>query len=70
MPKRDNLASSFRGPRVLDQRDAREFSKAAKEETRKITHSEATARSYLVREGFITRKTGKLTERYGGRDKS
>ena len=61
--------STSRGPRVLDERDAREFSKAAKAATLEITKSTATARAYLVRAGFITPRTGKLTKQYGGRDK-
>lgn len=60
---------AFRGSRVLDAQDAREFSRAAEAETRKITKSAATARDFLVRGGFITPKTGKLTARYGGRAK-
>jgi len=69
MPKNHQPASISRGPRVLDKQDALEFSKGAEAETRKITRSATTARDYLVREGFLTPKTGKLTARYGGRDK-
>lgn len=70
MPKSNSLSSAVRGPGILDKRDAREFSKAVEVETRKITKSAATAREFLVRGGFITPRTGKLTARYGGRDKS
>jgi hypothetical protein len=64
-----NSAQTVRGARVLDQRDAREFSRAAKVETHKITRSAATAKAYLVEAGFISAKTGKLTGRYAGRAK-
>ena len=70
MSKSNAPSSAVRAPGVLDKRDAREFSKAVEVETRKITKSVATARKFLVRGGFITPKTGKLTARYGGRDKS
>ncbi len=61
--------SPARGSRVLDAQDAREFAQAAEAETRKITKSASAARAFLVRGGFITPKTGKLTARYGGRSK-
>jgi hypothetical protein len=59
---------SVRGTRTLDQRDAREFSKAAKIETHKITKNATTAKAYLVEAGFIT-KAGKLAGRYADRGK-
>jgi len=56
------------GPRVLDDRDAKAFSKAARVQTTEIVKSVSSARKYLVEGGFIT-KTGKLTGKYSGQNK-
>lgn len=69
MSKNQFSASASRGPRILDKQDARAFSKAAEVQTSKITKSAGTAREYLAKGGFITPKTGKLTEKYSDRDK-
>ena len=64
-----NASPAMRGARVLDQQDAREFSRAAEASTRKITKSAASAKAYLVKAGFISSKTGKLTGRYATKAK-
>jgi hypothetical protein len=34
--------------------------------TKKVTKNKKAARDYLIKSGFITKKTGKLTKQYGG----
>ncbi len=57
-----------RGSRVLDDRDAKAFSKATRIQTTEIVKSASSARKYLVEGGFIT-KTGKLAGKYSGQSK-
>lgn len=70
MLRKASAAPQPRGSRIMDEQDAREFAAAAEIQTRKITKNAATARAFLVRAGFLTPKLGKLTARYGGRDKN
>lgn len=40
--------------------------RAIDEFTKRMTADPKAAREYLIKSGFMNRKTGKLTKRYGG----